>query len=597
MNAALAHRGEDGEGFWSDHNGLAHLAHRRLAIIDTSLEGAQPMHYLGRYTIIHNGEIYNYPELRELLEKSGYTFHTKTDTEVIVAAYDKFGSDCLAHFDGMFAFVIWDQNDAALFAARDRMGEKPFYYYWDEQRLELLFASEPKAIKAAGIRLEVDPAQALLFMGAGLTEPAHKGTTYYKGLKQLPAGHFLSYLPLEKSETPRIHLWWHLEKNRKEIIPVDKINTSFKELLQDSINKRLRSDVELGTSLSGGIDSSTIAAILHRELGEKKNASLKTFTVGFKGFEKDESEKAKKLADELGFVHCTKHLDQGPTVEELIQLIKHHEEPIGSSSVWAQYKLYELAKENGVSVLLDGQGADELFAGYARYLHWYLQELLDEFKFRKFFREKKALQKNYPVLEWNWKNIPAAFLSEFTAQTLQERVRKNIQDNPFLSKDFVEAHLNDTTIEKPIVRELDDLLIFDCTSNGLPDLLRYADRNSMAHGVEVRLPYLQHQLVELAFSMPPDLKIHNGFTKWILRQEAATLLSPSIAWQTEKIGLEPPQKKWMENTRIREAIRESREQLVQQGIADPSIRNAAFDSSGAYGKENFDWRTLVVGNL
>lgn len=593
MTAAIAHRGPDGEGYWRNESGNVHLGHRRLAIIDTSKEGAQPLLYAERYSIVHNGEIYNYLELKEKLQQHGYRFRTNTDTEIILAAFDKYGKDCLSQLDGMFAFAIWDNKEQALFAARDRMGEKPFYYYWDKQSQELLFASEPKAIKAAGITLEKDPAKELLFLGAGLTEPAHKGGTYFKHLLQIPAGSYLFYKPVEKEAQPLLLPWWSLNKGSQSKLSIETTLEKLNTLLTDSIRKRLRSDVPVGTSLSGGIDSSTIAALLHQMVGQ----SYKTFTAGFKDFEKDESAKAKKIADHFGFENFMWDGSSGPTIDELQKLIQHHEEPIGSASVWVQYKIYEMARANGISVLLDGQGADELFAGYPRYLHWYLQELIDAFKFGAFFAEKKSLQKNYPQMEWGWKNIPAAFLSELTAQHLQEKARNEITKNPYLSSDFVFEYLDDTRIEKPIVRELNDVLLFDCTSNGLPDLLRYADRNSMAHGVEVRLPFLQHDLVEWCFQLASSVKIHKGYTKWLLRKQAEILIPENIAWQTEKIGMEPPQQKWMESNSFREAIRESREQLIQKGIANTSIRNAPFDTSGAYEKNNMDWRGLVVAGL
>lgn len=597
MSAALAHRGPDGEGYWCNEDSTVHLGHRRLAILDTSEKAQQPFSYLNRYHIVHNGELYNYIELRSDLKNHGYTFETGTDTEVIVAAFDKYGSDCLHRFDGMFAFAIWDEQEGALFAARDRMGEKPFYYYWDEKTFELLFGSEPKAIKAAGITLEKDPARELLFLGTGLTDPAHKGNTYYHKLMQLPAGHCLFYLPFEKGEWPRLKHWWSLEKGADLQLPTEQIVETLDRMLQGSIQKRLRSDVPVGTSLSAGLDSSAIAAILHRLLQQQKAPVYKTFTAGFPGFEKDESTKAADLAADMGFDHFVWNGNAGPDADDLRKLLQQHEEPIGSASVWVQYKIYEMARKNGVSVILDGQGADELFGGYTRYLHWYLQELVDSFRWRLFFREKKLLQEHYPGLHWNWKNIPAAFFSELTAQQLQEKARDQITAHPYLSKDFVEAHLNETIIEKPIVHTLNDLLLYDCTSNGLPELLRYADRNSMAHGVEVRLPYLQHELVEWSFQLPATIKIKDGYTKWLLRKLADSFLPASITWQKDKTGMEPPQKDWMQHPSLKEAVHESREQLIRNGYAIKSLREAPLQPTGAYERNNFDWRTFVVAGL
>ncbi len=256
MSAAIAHRGPDGAGFRLYNNGSAALAHRRLAIIDLSQAAAQPMEYLQRYHIVHNGEIYNYKELKHTLQQKGYQFTSQSDTEVILAAFDCYGHQCLQYFDGMFAFAIWDTKEQQLFAARDRFGEKPFFYYKDDQ--QFLFASEMKALWAAGIEKQVDESMLYNYLTLGyIQHPATPVRSFYKNISQLPARHYMVFdLP---SQLLSLHHYWDIDaRHTDHSITEEKAVDRFRELFTQSVSNRLRSDVPVGTSLSGGLDSSAV---------------------------------------------------------------------------------------------------------------------------------------------------------------------------------------------------------------------------------------------------------------------------------------------------------------------------------------------------
>src|SRR5882757_611224 len=264
MTDAIAHRGPDGEGVWISGSGLTGLGHRRLAIIDLSPAGSQPMHYLDRYTIIHNGEIYNYLELRNMLGSKGYSFRSRSDTEVILSAYDHYGPDCLQYFDGMFAFVIWDEQERKLFAARDRFGEKPLFFYKDAA--QFLFASEMKALWAAGVSKESNRKLVFNFITIGYTQnPANGFETFYNGICKLPARSFLIYQADSGQLTTS--LYWDIKIGDSYSPGEEDAIRQFTALLSASVRRRMRSDVPLGTSLSGGLDSSSVVATLFAQKG------------------------------------------------------------------------------------------------------------------------------------------------------------------------------------------------------------------------------------------------------------------------------------------------------------------------------------------
>ena len=596
MTDAIAHRGPDGEGSWSNKKNTVHLGHRRLSIIDLSSNAAQPMTIGGRYHIVHNGEIYNYIEIRSFLQNKGYSFSSQSDTEVIVAAYDYWKEKCLQQFDGMFAFAIWDEKEEKLFAARDRFGEKPFYYFEDEGNF--IFASEMKALWAIGIEKNVDNKMLLNYLTLGHVQNCtDKEETFFNYIYSLPPAHYLVYHPT-LNELSKITRYWSINKELKVDISLNDAIEKFTELFNKSITRRLRSDVSLGTSLSGGLDSSSIAYAINK-LAKEKQEPLQTFSATWPGFENDESRYIDAVCKSLNI----QNYQVQPSVDDLINdfqnLCYHQEEPFQSSGVFAQYKVFELAKLQQVKVLLDGQGADETLAGYPRYIHWYLQEVLSRHKLGGAQAERKAFRKNDQLFRWDVKNIVAAFMPSHAAMQLEKNEYKKTISHPDISTDFLSLlkHQEWVGIHKPIVTKLNDILHFNTTEMGLEELLRFADRNSMAHGREVRLPFLNHELVEFIFSLPSQLKMHHGWTKFLLRKTMDKKLPDEIVWRKLKVGFEPPQKNWMQEPALQEYIREAKRKLANAGIITKNAVDKKIDILSTHDDKNYDWRYLCAAQV
>jgi len=600
MTDAIAHRGPDGEGQWSNSNNSIHLGHRRLSIIDLSNAAAQPMQYANRYQLVHNGEIYNYLEIRSFLSNKGYSFTTQSDTEVILAAYDFWKEKCLQQFDGMFAFAIWDEKDQKLFAARDRFGEKPFYYYEDEKHF--IFASEMKALFALGIEKQVDNKMLLNYITLGHVQNCiDKEQTFFEDIYTLPPAHYINYIP-SSNQLSKITRYWSINKEIKIDITPSYAIDKFTELFNSSVKRRLRSDVSLGTSLSGGLDSSTIAASI-ATLQKNNNGSgahiLQTFSAVFPGFKNDESGYINLVAKNLNISNHQARPTANDLINDFEKLCYHQEEPFPSSGIFAQYKVFELAKEKQVKVLLDGQGADEILAGYPKYIHWYLQEVLSRHKLGATQHERSLFRKNNQPFHWDIKNIFAAFLPSHAAMQLEKREYKKTITHPFIHPDFLSLlkHQEWVGIHKPIVTKLNDILHFHTTEMGLEELLRFADRNSMAHGREVRLPFLNHELVEFVFSLPAQLKMHDGWPKYLLRKVMDKKLPDEIVWRKEKVGYEPPQKSWMEDHAVQDYIREAKIKLVNSGILSKKVLEKKIEPLAAHDDKNYDWRYLCAAQL
>ncbi len=421
MAAALQHRGPDGEGYWTNEEQTVAFAHRRLSILDLSGSAAQPFHYL-HYTIVFNGEIYNYIELKQELSQRGYHFTTTTDTEVIPAAYDCWGEDCLQHFDGMFAFLLHDNQQHTLFAARDRFGEKPLYYYpqyADRGRFQqVVFASEIKALFAAGAPRRLNGTMMLNYLALGYVQnPIQKTATFYSDILSLPPGNCLSINPA--GGKIKMRKWYKPVFDTISITDNDAIDR-FRELLFSSVDRRLRSDVPVGTSLSGGLDSSSILAAIHGQSSKGAQWKNMAFTAGFPNFERDETSQSRAVASAFGIQHYVINPTAGDWLNNWQQLMHQQDEPVQSSSVLVQYLVYKLAKEQGISVLLDGQGADEVLGGYKKHVHWYLQQLLRN-DVALFAKEKKSMRQHQFLETWGPKNYIAAYYPNETANRLQKK--------------------------------------------------------------------------------------------------------------------------------------------------------------------------------
>jgi asparagine synthase (glutamine-hydrolysing) len=567
MANALVHRGPDASGFWHNATQNIHFGHRRLSVIDTSAAADQPMHYRDRYSIIYNGEVYNYIELRSSLQNLGYQFTTASDTEVILAAFAHYGAECLQFFDGMFALAIWDEQTHRVFLARDRFGEKPLFFFADTDRF--LFASEMKALWAVGAPREIEPNHALLFLATGRTGfPLAQERTSYRKINQLPPA---SYMWLQAGDEPHFSgtpvRYWDLDTRQQFAGGIDEARAGLTDHLYKSVTKRLRADLPVGCSLSGGLDSSTIAAIVH----ERNSGALQSFSAVFKGFEKDESAAIEAFTTALGIVSRQISPNAEGLLQHFDQLLWHQEEPVGSASVFAQYQVFELAKAFGVTVLLDGQGADEILAGYPQYIPWFLQEQWRAGKFAASGAARRAFRKNGQIFSWGISNYLAALFPQAAQSHLMRRELMQMEQLQFIHPDYVAAFSGESFLHKPFVTNLNDLLYFDTAMGKLQELLRYADRNSMAFGREVRLPFLQHELVQFVFSLPAEFKMNDGFTKWLLRSSMEKILGPAISWQSLKIAFEPPQFMWMNSAKIAERILDAQKILVQRGMLHKKI--------------------------
>lgn len=601
MAETLQHRGPDGEGFWINEKGTVGFAHNRLAVIDLSPEAGQPLHYL-HYTIIFNGEIYNYRELKSELRQNGYSFLTSSDTEIIPAAYDHWGIECLNHFDGMFAIAMQNNITGEVIIARDRFGEKPIYYtarYHQRRRFEeLCFASEIKALWPAGVPKNINGTMLLNYLSAGYVQnPIKKNQTFFNDILSLPPGHYLTITPELGKVT--MQKWYTLKSTATPSFQQSSYTEVFRDLFFTSVKRRLNSDVPVATSLSGGVDSSCIVAAidqLKKINAVTPNLKNECFTASFPGFEKDELAESNRVAN---YFKIRQHV-LTPTANDCIQYFDafmfHQDEPVQSSSAFTQFLLYQLAKEKKITVLLDGQGADEILGGYTRYTQWHLQYLLRT-DFKNFQKEKRQLKQNNFLEAWSLKNYTAAYFPKKTASLLQEKAFRHVTHQPHIQKDFQIQFSNRDSFLKPEINNTNDILYYNSFTHGLEELLRYADRNSMAHSREIRLPFLNHDLVEFIFSLPPEYKIRNGFTKWVLRESMRDFLPAATIWRKGKIGYEPPQKLWMKQKPMQEMIMESRKVLVKEGVLKSSVLQFPVVPKAAHDDNNFDWRYLSAARL
>jgi asparagine synthase (glutamine-hydrolysing) len=448
-----------------------------------------------------------------------------------------------------------------------------------------------KALWAGGIERRSNLKMLFNFITIGYVDnPSKPDETFFEQVSKLPAACSLKYkiagheLVIEK--------YWDidLDNENKKISDKDAID-QFNHLFTTSVKRRLRSDVTTGTSLSGGIDSSSVIAASNKL--HAASDSRKCFTAIFPGFEKDESFFSKQVAGQFGLQQFTVAVSANDFINDLEKIFYQQEEPLGSASAYAQYKVFELAKQHDVKVLSDGQGADETLAGYHKYYKWFWQELFHK---RKLLRSKElsTAKKNGVQEKFGLKNIIASFFPDFASVILERQYLLNALRHEGLTKDFVRLQSKEAYYTTPIHFNLNGILYFNTCMHGLEELLRYADRNSMAHGREVRLPFLNHELVEFIFSLPADFKIRNGWTKWLLRESMKNELPDKIVWRKEKIGFEPPQKSWMEDAGMQEVIMEAKRKLVNQKILKPEVLNKKVQPASAFDTNNYDWRYLAA---
>jgi asparagine synthase (glutamine-hydrolysing) len=530
MIALQRHRGPDGEGFY-DATG-ASIGHCRLAIIDLTDTGHQPMSDAdGRYWITFNGEIYNYLELAEELRGFGYQFHGQSDTEVLLTAYRHWGKTCLQRLRGMFAFAIWDQREHSLFAARDRLGIKPFHYWADGNR-QLAFASELKALLEFLPDRTANTTLARQFLAWNLLDH-EPGETMISGIMRLPPGHAMVW---RRSEGLQIWRYWELHVTDDSQVASEheaRLIREFRRLFEKAVSLHLRSDVPVGTCLSGGLDSSTIVCVVNSELHRRRleqRHSQHTFTACFEDPRLDERLYVEAVVDATG---CQSHyvFPSGEGfAKDLEQWIWHQEEPVGGSGVYAQYCVARLARENGIKVLLDGQGADEQLAGYRKFILVYLRQLLNARSYVTAVREAIAFFCRPEILR--------------TSRFVDAR-RYLYRSLPESAALWPEGSFPDRPNALGVGASLGSRIQADLTRFSLPALLRFEDRNMMAFGIESRVPFVDHVLVEWVAKLPASLRLSGGWTKFIMREAFRGVLPERIRTRRSKLGFLTPEPAWL----------------------------------------------------
>lgn len=576
MNDLQAHRGPDGEGFllgWVSAGRFEHalvphtthwrgdtavtvgLGHRRLAILDLSPRGAQPMAACASpQWIVFNGEIYNHPDLRVELEALGYEFTTRTDTEVLLQAYREWGEDCLARLDGMFAFAIWDGARGRLFCARDRLGIKPFYYATPPGAF--VFASEIKALLAyPGVVAVADDEAAVAFLAHSNCDYGER--TLLRTVKALPPAHALTVDAATGQVATRAY--WQLVPQAPNGGGDGQRLEGLRTLLEETTRRHLVSDVRVGSCLSGGLDSSTIVGLIGKIRREQPDAtealgdSLQTFTACYEERAFDEREYALAVANAVG---ATPHL-AFPSPQDFWQSFErmawHQDMPFGELTYFAQWRVMRAAKEAGVKVLLDGQGGDEVFGGYAKFRYAYLASLLGSGRLLRLAKEWSAmlLQGDRYVLDIRngYRYLPRRLRRLLGVDGLLQQAVRSDWNRTLGGESTPATRLwryasqrrpggSPATVMQRM--QLDDIFV-----DTLPMLLRMEDRSSMAFSLEARVPLLDHHVVEYGLSLPDDLKIHNGWSKFAVRRAMQDILPDVVRTRKTKLGFAVPGQRWL----------------------------------------------------
>jgi asparagine synthase (glutamine-hydrolysing) len=578
---ALHHRGPDDRGLetfsiktgGSDiPSGLLALGHTRLSIIDLSAGGHQPMHSDdGRYTIVFNGEIYNYRELRAELKAAGFAFRTDSDTEVLLAAWTHWGASGLRRLTGMFAFAVYDCQESSLTMVRDAFGIKPLFYSLGEASLS--FASEvPALLKLLPSTPELDLQQAYDYLVYGHYDD--QARTFYKGVSHLLPGHWLR-VDLKSLHASDPERWWWPSIEERTDLSFEDAAAHLREMFLNSVSLHLRSDVPLGAALSGGVDSSAVVCAMRHLQPEMP---VHTFSFIAPGSAVDEEAWVDLVNAHIGAIAHKVVVEPQELGDHLNDLIQSQGEPFGGTSIYAQYRVFKMAREAGITVTLDGQGADELFAGYHGYPHGYIGSLLESRRYRDLL----------PFLsDWSaWPNrgLKKAFIAlgaVVTPRPLRGIARRIFAPNPspkWLNTDYLTNHGVLPNPSGPFVpsdeasgRRLVEQLRFSLTVTGLSQLLRHGDRNSMRWGIESRVPFLTINIAEFVLSLPESYLLSpQGQTKRVFRAAMRGIVPDVILDRRDKIGFQTPEHAWLRAQRTAVAG------WLSEAERLPFLRNASF---------------------
>lgn len=589
MLNTMLHRGPDDRGFYiapqTQNIGLGHL---RLSIIDLTPDGHQPMLSMdGNLTIVHNGEIYNYIEIREELKKLGHRFQSQSDTEVILEAYKAWGEDCVSHFNGMWAFAIWDEKKSKLFCSRDRFGIKPFFYH--DSAEHFLFASEIKGILAL-FKNKPEVNEQFLYQYIDRSVPFGSNQTVFKSINSLQPAHNL----IIEDRKVRIKRYWNFDVKRfRKTYDYSNPQKTFRKLVIDAVKLRLRSDVPVGVCLSGGIDSSVVTGIITKILGQKVN----TFSSVYKEPKYNEEE----FIDEMNKYCGTSSHKLRPSSDSkkfftiLEKLIYHHDEPVRGPSTFSQWHVFQCAKEK-VTVTLDGQGADELLGGYKYYYPAYFATLLRDLIFKgkvrnlKTFLEGRRDVKKYIGPTYNWDTLKY-FLPRFLIE-LKKFIRPSKRwQNMVLSEDFIKrAKSSPGFIPKVYSDPFSQYLFETFTTTNLPMILDFEDRMSMAFSLEARTPFLDYRVVEFCFGLSYEEKMDGYRNKLILREAFKDILPEKIYNRKDKKGFPTPNEHWFRNE-LKKDLHDIfySSSFAKHGVFDPLKVQKLFEEH----QENANWERIL----
>jgi asparagine synthase (glutamine-hydrolysing) len=550
MNDAIVHRGPDGEGVFA--NGDIAFGHRRLSILDLSENGAQPMfNEDGSVMVVFNGEIYNYLELIPDLLSRGHRFRSRSDTEVIIHAYEEYGTDCVNLFNGMWAFALYDFRRQLFFASRDRLGVKPFYFFLNPE--QLLFSSEIKAILRIVNATGVNSGKIYDYLAYGYKTA--NGDTFFADIHELePATNLLV-----RDGRVKFERYWDLRPSDTDFADwpdMEKLSEEFQALFADSIRVRFRSDVPVAILLSGGLDSTAITRTVD-DLIERRILNcteVKAFTAGFPGDRNDETAIVREFIGTCRHVQLEHVLPSGAQLPALMERIAYRlGEPVASATSFAHYSLMKEIHQQGFKVVINGQGSDEAFCGYDRYFMGYF--LLDTLLSApsNTFAQARAM---HSTLGYPYAIIFSQFLKALLPRRMSSYLRSRYKEGvirclapAFVSQNY--RYLDNQSIELSAAKNLDRYLRDNIRQYGLPQILHYEDHSSMQHSIEMRSPFMDYRLVEFAFRAPMHAKYDMGITKRIVRRAFKDTLPSSVIENRRKVGFATPFCKWLSDDGLR----------------------------------------------
>ena len=596
---ALRHRGPDDfgvEAYSSSHSSREpyslSLGHTRLSVIDLSSGGHQPMtSFDDRYSIVFNGEIYNYKELRIELESEGYDFKSDSDTEVLITAWSHWHVDALKRLIGMFAFVVYDKFEHTLTLVRDAFGIKPLYYWIGTNCLA--FASEIPALnELVPKKIKPNWSTAYNYLTKAIVDRGED--TFYEGVKHVLPAHLVKF-NLNNQEDAKCEKWWFPSIDERTDLSFNDASKILREKFLNNIKLHLRSDVPVGAALSGGIDSSAVVCAMR---AVEPDMEINTFSYIAKGSKKNEERWVDLINEHIGAIPHKIEVNSDELFRDLERLIEKQGEPFGSSSIYAQYRVFKAARDAGIVVNLDGQGADEMLAGYYGYPHARISSLMSNFEIIKIYKLVKGLNENFKSSK-----LALILKSAFVifAPRIIQHITKNRKLNSVINSEFYEKlcltdsnyHKKSPTIpsNRHLVSELREALMGE---KGLVHLLRYEDRNSMAHSIESRVPFLTTDIVEFLLSMPEEFLLsEDGLTKNIFRKAMEGLVPSVVLNRKDKIGFETPEFEWIKLHKelICSEINLSELPLINKKECINIVNNIA------NGRQQFSWIIWRIINL